>query len=204
MIKKLPKRASASLPTLLWLMLLALLPAQLSARDFEYTYEGKTLKYTVLDEDAKTVETKEGTSFNGGNIVTGDVILPATVYDGGNEYSVVAIGNYAFYSCTGLTSVDIPNSVTTIGNYAFSNCRGVTSIDIPNSVTSIGGSAFSNCENLTSFTIPSSVSSIGSFAFYFCSRLKDLIVEDSDNSIYFDSRALEESQIGRASCRERV
>ena len=56
MIKKLHKRASASLPTLLWLMLLALLPAQLSARDFEYTYEGQTLKYTVLDEDAKTVE----------------------------------------------------------------------------------------------------------------------------------------------------
>ena len=56
MIKKLHKRASASLPTLLWLMLLALLPAQLSARDFEYTYEGQTLTYTVLDEDAKTVE----------------------------------------------------------------------------------------------------------------------------------------------------
>ena len=195
MIKKLHKRASASLPTLLWLMLLALLPAQLSARDFEYTYEGQTLTYTVLDEDAKTVETKEGTYFNGGNIVTGDVKLPATVYDGDNEYSVVAIGNYAFYDCRELTSVDISNSVTTIGDDAFSNCRGLTSIDIPNSVTSIGGSAFSNCENLTSFTIPSSVSSIGSFAFYFCSRLKDLIVEDSDNSIYFGDRVLEESPI---------
>ena len=118
MIKKLHKRASASLPTLLWLMLLALLPAQLSARDFEYTYEGQTLKYTVLDEDAKTVETKSGgvhPSYNPGNNVSGELVIPAQVSDGTDTYSVTALGYYAFGGCNALTSIDTPNSVITIG-----------------------------------------------------------------------------------------
>jgi len=57
--------------------------------------------------------------------------------------SVTSIGNYAFYYCTGLTSVTIPDSVTSIGNHAFGDCTSLTSITIPDSVTSIGDSAFS-------------------------------------------------------------
>jgi hypothetical protein len=55
----------------------------------------------------------------------------------------------AFYGCSGLTSVTIPNSVTSIGWAAFYNCSGLTSITIPNSVTSIGNNAFSGCSGLT-------------------------------------------------------
>ena len=56
--------------------------------------------------------------------------------------NVKSIGGFAFYYCTGLTSIVIPNSVTSIGSSAFYNCRGLTSVVIPNSVTSIGSSAF--------------------------------------------------------------
>ncbi len=68
--------------------------------------------------------------------------------------SVTSIGEYAFYQCTGLTSVTIPNSVTSIGSSAFYNCSGLTSVTIPNSVTSIGSSAFSGCSGLTSMEAP--------------------------------------------------
>ncbi len=85
--------------------------------------------------------------------------------------SVTEIGQYAFYGCTGLTSVDIPNSVTTIGEEAFSDCTGLTSVDIPDSVTAIGWGAFSDCTGLTSITIPDSVTEIDDYAFSGCYNL---------------------------------
>ena len=42
----------------------------------------------------------------------------------------------------------IPNSVTSIGDYAFWGCSGLTSVTIPNSVTSIGDRAFHRCSRL--------------------------------------------------------
>ena len=88
--------------------------------------------------------------------------------------SVTSIGDYAFYECSGLTSVTIPNSVESIGSYAFSGCSGLTSVTIPNSVTSIGMDAFKNCTGLTSVTIGNSVTSIGWCAFGDCPDLLDV------------------------------
>ncbi|MDR1030087.1 MAG: leucine-rich repeat protein [Treponema sp.] len=85
--------------------------------------------------------------------------------------SVTSIGAYAFYGCSGLSSITIPNSVTSIGYDAFHNCSGLRSITIPSSVTSIGREAFRGCNGLRSITIPSSVTSIGNGAFRDCSGL---------------------------------
>lgn len=41
---------------------------------------------------------------------------------------ITSIGSYAFYKCSGLTSVTIPNSVMTIGNYAFCNCSALKTV----------------------------------------------------------------------------
>ena len=66
----------------------------------------------------------------------------------------------------------IPNSVTSIGNKAFSSCTGLTSVTIGNSVKSIGYEAFEYCTGLISVTIGNSVTSIGRYAFeglpHFC------------------------------------
>ena len=97
--------------------------------------------------------------------------------------SVTSIGDYAFQSCSGLTSITIPNSVTTIGKSAFRDCSSLTSITIPNSVTSIGRNAFYGCSSLTSVTIPNSVTSISERSFSFCSSLTSITIPNSVTSI---------------------
>ena len=153
------------------------------ARDFEYTYEGQTLVYTVLDEEAKTCEPRNGDFRGGGNQVAGTLIIPAAAKDGDVEYFVIAIGTYAFCDCSGLTSVAIPNSVTSIGSYAFCRCSGLTSVTIPNSVTSIGSYAFCRCSELTSVTIPNSVTDIGKGTFSNCTVLPSVTIPNSVTSI---------------------
>ena len=93
--------------------------------------------------------------------------------------NVKSIGDYAFYGCSGLTSITISNSVESIGNYAFSGCSELTSITIPNSVKSIGNYAFSGCSGLTSITIPNSVKSIGDYVFSGCSKVTNIAFEEN-------------------------
>ena len=66
--------------------------------------------------------------------------------------SATSIGNYAFWGCSGLSSVQIGNNVTNIGMRTFYFCTGLTSVTIGNSVTSIGEMAFNSCTSLTSIT----------------------------------------------------
>ena len=99
------------------------------------------------------------------------------------------IGNHAFSGRTGLTSIEIPNSVTSIGESAFYECTGLTSVTIGNSVTSIGSSAFEYCSGLTSVTIGNSVTSIGERAFWYCSGLTSIEIPNSVTSIEDDAFA---------------
>ena len=92
------------------------------------------------------------------------------------ENGINNIGDYMFFGCSSITSVEIPNSVKSIGNNAFSWCSGLTSVTIPNGVTKIGSYAFRECNKLTSITIPDSVTEIGAMAFYNCVGLKELTI----------------------------
>ena len=159
---------------ILFMLLGALLSLPAMARNFTYEYEGTTLTYTVIDEDAKTCMTKAGNTGRSGNDVSGDLVIPSKVTDvtdGEVIYTVTSLGEFAFRGCRSLTSVTLPESVTSIGEWAFYDCRSLTSVTLPESVTSIGSDAFNWCTGLTSVTIPESVTSIGYSAFYDCRGL---------------------------------
>ena len=126
-------------------------------------YDGKETdgKLSILDlSDAKIVE--------GGSAYYSDRD------DGFICTSNDKLGDYAFYGCSGLTSLTLPSSVTEIGEHAFLNCRGLTNFTIPSGVTKIGAGAFFCCYGLISLTIPSSVTAIGSQAFNACSELTSI------------------------------
>ena len=133
----------------------------------------------LIDGDFIWFEKENKMTFAGYLGNSTELTLPAEY----NGKSVTSIGSEAFRSCTGLTSIEIPNSVTSIGNSAFAYCSGLTSIIIPNSVTSIGSSAFEGCSGLTSIEIPNSVTSIGNEAFDGCTGLTSVVIGNSVTSI---------------------
>ena len=106
---------------------------------------------------------------------------------------MTSIGDCAFYGCSGLTELILPNSVTSIGNYAFSDCSGLEKITVDrgnkrydswgncNSIIETGtNTLIVGCKNSV---IPNSVTSIGDCAFYGRSGLTKLTLPNSVRSI---------------------
>ncbi|MBQ6830670.1 MAG: leucine-rich repeat domain-containing protein, partial [Clostridia bacterium] len=93
---------------------------------------------TVPNELVYTITDGEVTITDCDTAATGVLKIPAKI----EGYPVTSIGKYAFYGCTSLTGITIPDSVTSIGGDAFFGCSSLTSITIPDSVMSIGSSAF--------------------------------------------------------------
>jgi hypothetical protein len=95
---------------LLLLFLLALLPLTAMADAVEIN----GIYYNLVEKAIKIAEVMQHP-----NKYTGDVVIPEKVDYNGASYSVTSIGSSAFYGCSGLISVTIPNSVTSIGSSAF-------------------------------------------------------------------------------------
>lgn len=143
-----------------------------------HAYDAKIngIYYNFVSKSKTAEVTWDGTPSGGAYMRA--VTIPSTVMYEGVEYSVTGIGDYAFYRCSDLSAISIPNSVTNIGNSAFQSCSGLTAITVPNTVTRIGSDAFYGCTALTSVTIGNSVNSIGSHAFYYCNKLATVNISD--------------------------
>lgn len=146
------------------------------------------ITYTILDENAKTCQTKSGYSYidyttrsikvNYGNDINTDVTIPSTVAkDETDIYNVVAIGSYSFGNATSVTIEG--SNLTTIGTGAFFENDKLTSVNIPESVTSIESLAFAACENLSSISLPSGLTSISKSLFLSCTGLKTIKIPDN-------------------------
>ena len=143
-------------------------------------YADRIIPYDFENESPAFANNKIWYTSSDGNIVTPyktDVFganIFSNKYENGHgiitfDGDVAVIGSFAFYNCSSLTSVTIPDSVTSIADCAFYGCS-LASVMIPDSVTSIGEDAFRYC-SLTSVIIPDSVTSIAAAAFSQCSNL---------------------------------
>lgn len=122
------------------------------------------LTYKISNDEVTITECKRTAS--------GELVIPDTI----ENKKVTAIGDQAFYNCSDLTKISIPNSVASIGYNAFENCKNLTTVNIPASIISILEATFYNCQNLTSITIPNNVTSIGDFAFEGCEKLTNVSI----------------------------
>lgn len=118
-------------------------------------------------------------SVTSGNWYSGSITIPTAVIYNGTQYSVTRIGVKAFYACSKLTSIDMPNTITSIEEEAFSGCENLTSITFPNSVRHIRKQAFSWCSGLTSITLSNTLESIGYESFIGCSSLASIDIPSS-------------------------
>ena len=120
--------------------------------------EGVRVGSPVLSEPSVAIDT------------AGAIVVPEMI-DGAK---VVAIGDYAFSGCSGVTSITLPNTITNIGAYAFSECPSLKNVLLPEGLRCIGGSAFFCCKSLLRIVIPSDVEEIGAKAFGGCVSLQEV------------------------------
>ena len=85
---------------------------------------------------------------------------------------ITKIPAYAFYKCSNLWKITLPDTISSIGHDAFSQCSGLCYITFPGNVTTIGKGAFLGCESITEVIIPDTIIQIDDYAFQSCSNLE--------------------------------
>lgn len=164
------------------LLMAVLLPQTAIAYDFSaVSPSGHTLWYSIYYSGTTVSVVPQFTSspyYTTKPI--GDVIVPETVEFNGVSYTVERIGEYAFYNCSGITSISLPSTILSIEQYAFYGCKGLSVINIPDGITSIGYSSLYDCDKITSITIPHAVTYISNDAFRSCNNL-DTVFFNADS-----------------------
>lgn len=95
--------------------------------------------------------------------------------------SVISIGESAFLA-TGVSNVELPESVKTLGDSCFKYCSNLNNYKFTLNITSIPKECFMGC-NFTSLTIPKQIKLIGTNAYYGNTNLAKIILLNPDVKI---------------------
>lgn len=115
--------------------------------------------------------------------IRGGTVVPAYAFSGMtgvkeidlSKSSVTAINGHAFYNCTSLTTVKLPDTLTAVGDYSFSKTP-ITALPDNGKIKTVGDGAFADCQGLEISTVPDSYETIGRFAFMNCKGIKTFTI----------------------------
>ncbi len=96
---------------------------------------------------------------------------------------IISVGDYAFSSCSKITSLNLPESVDSIGEYAFNGCSSLEEITMGDYITEIKNYTFNECTHLTSIELPENLTKIGDYAFFSCSALPVMVIPETVSHI---------------------
>ena len=111
------------------------------------------------------------------------VYVPATVNCANKTFKVTGIGDNAFYSCSAIQEIVLPESLVSVGDAAFYSCANLQHVSLPSSIRRIGKGAFWNCSELSEITIPQGVTAIPENTFNGCVKLEKVNLPTSVNTI---------------------
>ena len=171
------------------------------------TIEGVEMTFKVISEADKTCQVGVGLGFEIipaiSETTTGAITIPSIV----NGYQVTTIATNAFANCSGITDINIPNTITSMERAGLAstewynnqpdgvvylqhilyNWKGTmttsTSVDIREGTVCIAEGAFFRCSKLQSITIPQSVINIGNESFFYCNGLSKVVIPSSVTTI---------------------
>ena len=84
--------------------------------------EVEGLYYLPISENEVEVTYKDSDY----NSYSGSIVIPAEIEVDTKKYKVTRIVDNAFQDCSGLTYIELPGTLTSIGNYAFYSSSGIT------------------------------------------------------------------------------
>ena len=96
---------------------------------------------------------------------------------------ITKIGDFAFFNCSSLPAIIIPDSVETVDNYAFAQCSSATEVIGGAGVVNYGEYVFSYCGALTEITLGDKVDVLGGYLFNYCDNLAEINLPDSITTI---------------------
>ncbi len=95
--------------------------------------------------------------------------------------NVTRIGEHAFWGCSGLKQLTIPNNIISLENYCLTDCSGITELELPAGLTNLGIMALYGT-GIREITIPRHVTNVGMYCFGDCDDLRTVTFTTVDRN----------------------
>lgn len=152
-------------------------------------FAGNPIESYNVEEGHSFLYSEDGVLYSKDSNIVNLVKYPSNKEFTGFNENVNSIGKYAFYECSKVEEVVIPDTIISIWEGTFFDCKNLTKITIPETCTTIDSFAFVGCSSLQEITIPKSVQNFGTNIFKLCDSLETITFEDGIKTIPSDNKA---------------